>query len=45
MIMLPKSATDHVAEIKAHQAQLNRELKQAQEEANREEKECMEAAA
>ena len=43
--MLLKSATDHVAEMNACQAQLNRELKQVQEEADWEGKEHAEAAA
>ena len=43
--MLPKSATDCIAEMKAQQAQLDRELKQVQEEADREEKERTEVAA
>ena len=42
--MLPKSAADRVAKMKACQAQLDRELKQVQEEADREEKELAEAA-
>ena len=42
--MLPKSAADHIAKMKAQQAQLDEELRQAQEEADREEKERTEAA-
>ena len=43
--MLPKSATDCVAKMKVHQAQLNKELKQAQEEADCKEKQHVEEAA
>ena len=43
--MPPKSAADHVAKMKAHQAQLDKELKQVQEEANHKEKEHVEEVA
>ena len=44
IIMLPKSAVDHVAKMKAHQAQLDKELRQAQGEADCEEEERAEEA-
>ena len=43
--MPPKSAMDCITEMKACQAQLDRELKQVQDEANHEEKQHVEEAA